>query len=225
MEVDPEGIVWVTWSGRGASRIGRLDARGWSSVGFPDMVGSQAVEAESFALGPHGVWMAWEGSQGAAGLLYFGEDRWRIVAPAPAPATGLDVGLDGTVWAYHVVDPTLRVLYRLSSHPMALPTDESMFPDAPIPHGLEGRFMQVGPDGSLWLTPAVAEPGTGETTCDGLARFDGTTWTHVLRDTCVRSFDIGPDGAAFVLASQPCPRGCAFVAVDLFVIDPDLASS
>lgn len=224
VEVDTDGMVWVAWSGRGASRIGRLDARGWSSVGFPDMVGSQAADAESFALGPHGVWLAYEGTHGAAWLLYFGEDRWRIVAPTPAPAAGLDVGLDGTVWAYHVMDPTLRVLYRLSSHPMALPTVEATFTDAPIPHGLDERFMQAGPDGSAWLTPGDPGLGATETACDGLARFDGETWTHYLRGTCVRSFDIGPDGAAFVLASQPCPQGCAFDAVDLFVISPEPVS-
>src|SRR3954452_15085411 len=61
------------------------------------------------------------------------------------------------------------------------------------------RFLRAAPDGSVWRTPGDGpEPlERAPWGCNGLARFDGTTWSRYLAGTCIYSLDVAPDGTAW----------------------------
>jgi hypothetical protein len=64
------------------------------------------------------------------------------------------------------------------------------------------RFLRAAPDGSVWLTPGDGPEALERAPwgCNGLARFDGTTWSRYLADTCIYSLDLAPDGTAWARA-------------------------
>ena len=57
-------------------------------------------------------------------------------------------------------------------------------------------LLSVAPDGSVWVN------GSDDFGCDGVAHYDGTTWTQCLHSLCVHDIDIGPDGNAWVRAND-----------------------
>lgn len=64
--------------------------------------------------------------------------------------------------------------------------------------------------------------------CDGVSRFDGTTWSHYLAGMCIFAMDITPDGTAWVQAaladtatSSESIVGDPVEPIQTFVIQPE----
>ncbi len=58
-------------------------------------------------------------------------------------------------------------------------------------------LLHAAPDGSLWMNGSTAN-----LYCDGVAHYDGTTWTSYLRGSCVHDLDISPDGGVWARADN-----------------------
>jgi hypothetical protein len=56
--------------------------------------------------------------------------------------------------------------------------------------------LRVAPNGAVWVNTA-----DDWTDCDGVASFDGASWTPYLQSYCVDDLDITPGGTVWVLAS------------------------
>ena len=82
----------------------------------------------------------------------------------------------------------------------------------------------VASDGSVWLRimhlgePTVPDWKSGDL-CDGLARFDGATWSTYLPDTCIIDIAPGPDGSVWVSAA-PAGQGGTHPGNPLYIIRP-----
>jgi hypothetical protein len=100
-----------------------------------------------------------------------------------------DVGPDGTLWMLWNYDRPHRSLARYDGSGWAI-FDEA---DGVRPWVADVR---VAPDGSAWVS--ATDPDEGR--CRGLGRFDGESWVSFLRDGCIDSYDIAPDGAVWVMA-------------------------
>ena len=66
------------------------------------------------------------------------------------------------------------------------------------------RFLRAAPDGSVWLTPG---DGPDPSRCNGLARFDGDTWSRYLAGTCIYALDVAPDGTAWAQGGTAWAQG------------------
>ena len=55
--------------------------------------------------------------------------------------------------------------------------------------------LVVGPDGSVWLRNSLDGKARW---CDGVARFDGATWSTYLPRVCVVDIEPAPDGSVLV---------------------------
>ena len=60
---------------------------------------------------------------------------------------------------------------------------------------LSNYLLDIAPDGTVWVNASAAP-----LECDGVASFDGTTWTRYLRGRCVHDLDIAHDGMVWVRA-------------------------
>jgi hypothetical protein len=69
----------------------------------------------------------------------------------------------------------------------------------------QGGFIRAAPDGSVWVSTTADRvgdpPNDWPPVCDGVAHFDGATWSHYLAGMCVLAIDITPDGTAWVQAA------------------------
>ncbi len=147
------------------------------------------------------------------------------MAMPPGLAGPFDVGSDGTMWLYQYVD--LPVPGRqsgggdepASEHlPFLIRVDPAgsmttFGAEDGVPQmiglyheGFRGNFegpLEVAPAGSVWLSPTSERRfGMGDGDCDGLARFDGVTWTRYLRDACIYAVDTAADGTLWVQAGE-----------------------
>jgi hypothetical protein len=112
------------------------------------------------------------------------------------------VGPDGTQWEHEWTDwPDYTLRAFDGSEWREWSADEL---------GSEGYwwlYADVAPDGSLWAIehqgwmpdPEDTSPDT-EPWCRGLMRFDGERLQRFADGTCADSFDIGPNGAVWLLA-------------------------
>ena len=91
----------------------------------------------------------------------------------------------------------------------------------------------VAPDGSLWVPSRLGvmdrDPDLGgghRNVCghgiDGVARFDGETWSRFLQGRCVEVMDIAADGSVWMLASKSDAR---FPLAHVYVITPEAAAA
>jgi hypothetical protein len=108
----------------------------------------------------------------------------------------LEVPLAG-VYGYHDPYPrtrTIDYLVHVEGGPMTIYTNDEGIPEMTIFYDWGPGFMSAAPDGSVWLTPGGGPEPWG---CDGLANFDGQTWTRYLRGICIYALDVAPDGTAW----------------------------
>ncbi len=218
--VTPDGEAWATVSDQSTCPD---DSAGPGCVGYSVAVsgasGSQLADGwqEVFGgeLAPHAPVVDFDGNVWLAGsqelkqgsridaLLKFDGSRWSVLeVPADAAPAAMgrsfDVALDGTVW--------LATSQRADGHHDGLARlDERGWTIFDSTDGVQpwgGQFwfatdyLRVAPDGSAWVNAADTAGG-----CDGVARFDASTWTPYLQGYCIDDFDIAPDGTAWVLAS------------------------
>ncbi len=210
--VGGDGTVWalgdrgLMWTFAGGD---------WESSDWADVYDGEAIElaatddGEAWLLG-----ISHLGDAAVPAFLHFDGSAWQVV-PSPDgayPYLTFDVGPDGTVWAGADTSMPSRSLARLDDSGWTVFTAA----DGVEPWGGHGqqmggrapRNLEVAPDGSAWVNAAG---------CDGVARFDGQTWTPYLAGSCISDFDIAPDGSVWVVArSQDGSSG-----VDTYVIRPE----
>ncbi|MFV2063371.1 MAG: hypothetical protein ACC726_07635, partial [Chloroflexota bacterium] len=208
VEIEPDSTVWAPSSRYSQSFLGRLDEDGSIISRYPRGIDRNKVDLDrrSFALAPDGtVWARYRDKRGADGFIRRRDGEWRVFAPfePPQEIDALDVGADGTLWALLTLSDSDRLsvaptLQRFAGDPVEGARGASVYSAADgLPPMALYRQLRAGPDGSVWLTPGQRNAETTVDRCDGLARFDGTTWTQYLRDTCIFAFDIAPDGTVW----------------------------
>jgi hypothetical protein len=147
-------------------------------------------------------WLARRSPPRGIAIYRYEGDAWEEV-DAPAAVAAISVGPDGTLWASLEGDdgwPSTR--YGRFDGDEWTEYDES--DGVPLSGGAfqaYAAFHQVGPDGSLWLTPRGDFDVTGHD-CDGIGRFDGETLDRYLPGTCIYAMDIAPDGSVWLQAGE-----------------------
>ena len=203
-----QGLMWT-----------RPGGEGFATSDWADVYEGEALELAASDDGA--AWLpglSFEGDIAVPTFLHFDGSAWQVV-PAPDgafPVLTFDVGPDGTVWAGADTSMPHRNLARLDDAGWTVFTGadgvpawghwQQMGPPSPIAE------LEVAPDGSPWLNAAG---------CNGLARFDGQTWTPYLAGSCISDFDIAPDGTVWAVArSQEGSAG-----VDTYVIRPEVVAT
>jgi len=231
--IGPDGTVWVTRMNEGkycpliteggecaGGFLVRLEEDGslTSIEGWADVHDGDAYPYP-LAVSPDGdVWLIGVGRPGdpeAEALLRFDGTEWEAF-PLPEgflnhpPDSALDFGPDGMLWVhaggFASVEPDLA---RFDDPGWTLFT---------VPGGtrttVPGRdFLVVGDDGGFWL-PGKSSGGG----CDGVAHYDGTTWTDHLAGRCIVDLAIAPDGSVWLY-------GEAGTEGHLYVITPEAVSA
>jgi hypothetical protein len=219
-DLQPDGTVWVV----GGSTLERLEESGWVEAGVtqgwvsdlrvspvihefftrgyerPDaevevvlLVSGRGGELDHLGLfGPNGA------SYGPAGAL-------------PAKIIGLDMDARGDYWILQSLDiplagpgfadeypesETVTYLVHVAGGPRTVFAGQEGVPLPSSPSAL-----RAAPDGAVWMNTGT-EWSYGNAMCDGIARFDGTTWERYLRGSCVYAFDVAPDGAVWLQAGD-----------------------
>lgn len=211
LDLEPDGMVWATWTdtcgadpeGCVPTKVGRYDGRRWSVFDLPRMYD---YSGNQFAIGaPDEAWLCCRRNPARhadPGLLQLVGGRLRTTGPSMAELENdmsvlLDASDDGTLW----VRRSSRALDRLDDGGWTTFAEADGVP----PLGwVEPTFsLRAAPDGSVWITPSVSTGSPDdELKCDGVAHFDGATWTRYLRDTCIFSMDVAPDGALWLQGAK-----------------------
>ena len=223
LAVQDDGTVWFL----GRDSLGK-DYLGWVPPGGePDGSGGADVYDGSvvpWALVASSDGAAWlmgrrEGSLDTDVFLRFDGTTWEVF-PAPegiklGMGSPFDVGPGGALWTAGDAYGPHESLARLDDEGWTIFTEA----DGVEPWGRAWLHPQ-GPrqDRSRWQ--CVGERHDRTSTCDGLARFDGETWTSFLSGRCVSDLDFAPDGSLWVVAREP-----DFTSeVDTYVITPEAAA-
>ncbi len=218
VEVGPDDTIWAAWNeNRRRNHLdvfaARLDAGGWRNLEalprvMPGPLDALVVSRDGTVL------MQSQRNAKPEGL-------WRLVVDPRGPALGhwepleapnnfheMVASSEGTVWG----STSPNAIARLDDDGWT-EWDLAEMTDPVAPRYLGGgRTLAVSDDGSVWLKARRDEDTSG---CNGIYDFDGTAWSHFLRELCVRSVDISPDGLVWLRAGGPDGP------VDLYVIRPD----
>ncbi len=249
-DMQPDGTVWAT----DGSTLERFNGTGWVEVGdvggdagprVSDLWVSPVVHdffAQSYERPDAEVEVLLlmdedEGCPGCELWLGFPQAGGGSYGPAGALSIGLgpvDMGVHGDYWIYQQTMVPLAGQGLADGEASSLPTpylvhveggpttiyssDEGVPLMGPRTHSWS--FLQTAADGSVWLTPDVEDPAS----CEGIARFDGTTLARHLRDVCVYAFDIAPDGSVWVQASGP-PTATGAGQIETYVITPEAVAA
>ncbi len=218
LAVGGDGTVWAV----GDHSLSWTPPEGWDNGSdWADVYGNDVT-----GLSVNDDGMAWllvfshEGEVAVGTLLRFDGTDWQVV-PSPdgidwssQPGRTFDVGPDGTLWTAGDLGQLHHSLARLDGSGWTVFTDADGVGPWGQPYVFQVRMavVEVAPDGGAWVN--VTNDG-GD--CDGLARFDGDTWTPYLAGRCISDFDIAPDGSVWAVArSQDGSSG-----VDTYVITPE----
>ena len=221
LEAQADGTLWLLGEGGGLVSVspdGIVEATSWRDV-YDGQVGGLVVtpEGDAWLMGTPEV-----GLNPVEVFLHFDGDDWEIVpvpdealrarvrvvpAPDDVPWGGsdemFDVGPDGTLWTVGDAHPSHQHLARYDGSGWTIFGDA----DGVRPWGSQRvgvwnspiETVRVAPDKSAWVNAT----GPGEWGCGGLGRFDGESWASYLRGLCIAYYDIAPDGAVWVVASEP----------------------
>ncbi|MGD8485006.1 MAG: hypothetical protein PVH07_00080 [Chloroflexota bacterium] len=232
MAVDDANHAW------GASRWGLLhvDAEGEELIAWPEDP-TREVATYTLDVSADGTAYVLAGSEEAdveSGfldtLLRYDGSRWVETAlPSPIsvffPGDGMGVGADGTVWVaadnHGDTDYMHHSLARLDASGWTVFTaDEGVEPWGGKPGFVPEETLAVSTDGSVWVDAAtLADDRWAE--CDGVARFDGRSWSQHLAGHCLVDIDFAPDGSAWVLAANDG----ALTEIHPYVITPEAATN
>jgi hypothetical protein len=244
IEVTSDGTVWAVWlDDSGSAVFGHLDADGWTMVGeWPShgevLVVSDRADVWALACG-------W----GFCKVHRFVDGAWREAEVSRQGGSFelllADVGVDGTFWgAYR--EGLIRfdgTEWTTFESPDWSRTDVSMRDVAEAEGGDEPDGLRlwgypqgephVAADGSLWVPTRLGvihfDPDLGvghRIVCgdgiDGVARFDGETWSRFLPGRCVEAMDIAADGSVWLLAKESDAR---FPVAHVYVITPEAVAA
>lgn len=225
LDIAPDGTVWASWVHASDDRehvIANYGPVGWQRIESVEVrpAGQRSLHATDDGV----VWLVGEGDNGW--LFRYVDGAWQQVEKPDFVA----VGADGTVWGIDdiVFDRDTRLL-RIDGDRW----QEFEWPRAangtPMDRVVTLEAAHAAPDGSLWLGLA-RDPRPGEATdprsgskCEGLARFDGTTWDRYLVDVCIRWVEVAPDGA--VLAGGRGTRDDPDIAAGGYLVRPRIAAA
>ena len=249
-DMQRDGSVWAT----DGSTLERFDGTGWVEVGdvgghagsgVSDLWVSPVIH-EYFASSyerPHAeveVLLLMDADDGCPGCelwLGFPEPGGGSYGPAGALSIGIgpvDMDVHGDYWISQQVrvpltgqgladsegsSATVPYLVHVEGGPTTVYSADEGVP-LMGPRTGSWSFLRAAADGSVWLTPDVEDPAS----CEGIARFDGTTLARYLADVCVYAFDIAPDGAVWIQASAP-PTATGVGHVNTYVITPEAAAA
>jgi hypothetical protein len=170
--VTHDDIRWLVADGGGLDFY-RDDGRGWERIDVSDLL--PAMPDDFPASGSHLV-RADVTPDGALWAYVIGTDLWTW---AEHPEARRLARFDGTTWTTWGPDdglPTLTFRFHEDS-------------------------ILASTDGTMWARPDDGE-ADGQPGCDGIASFDGETWTRYLEGRCIVDFDVAWDGAVWVLAGE-----------------------
>jgi len=240
IEVTSDGTVWAVWlDDQEGVVFGYLEADGWTMVGewpFDGGYLNVSDRGDVWAVIPPYDWGfskahrfvdgAWRNEEGGG----FEPGGWGFMTPA-------DVGVDGTFWGIreHALirfDGTEWTTFEPPDWSQPDVAMRQLADDGWVPDHLDGdRWGEphVAPDGSLWVPSQLGvyhrdgDLGGGhQVVCghgiDGVARFDGETWSRLLQGRCVEAMDIAADGSVWLLASKSDAR---YPLAHVFVITPE----
>ncbi len=226
LAVQDDGTAWFL----GRDSLGK-DYLGWVPPGGePDGSGGTDVYDGSivpWALVVSSDGAAWlmgrrEGSLDTDAFLRFDGTAWEVFPAPEGIELGLgspfDVGPGGALWTAGDALGRHESLARLDDEGWTIFTEaDGVEPWGQQPLGyVPTDLVKIAPDGSAWVNATDAVTPT----CDGLARFDGETWTSFLSGRCVSDLDFAPDGSLWVVVREP-----DFTSeVDTYVITPEAAA-
>ncbi|CAN5816748.1 hypothetical protein BH23CHL8_BH23CHL8_03180 [soil metagenome] len=227
IEIEPDGTVWATrWrtvppDGSELAGLARKDVTGWGTLALRKAQGSYGDQL--VVTGRDEVWVCCKGKAWGEQqrLVGFDGGRRRVLDdPAPGRADApmlIDSALDGSLWMRRNSSTLAR--HRLDGWRVFTAGE-----DGPIMGWSqeEGGFLRASPDGGVWVTVSTGKQ-SGNFDCDGLARFDGTTWSRYLPMACIFAIDIAADGTAWVQAARMDPRisqGLPLEPVQTYAIRP-----
>jgi hypothetical protein len=229
-ELHPDGSTWIAVDSR-------VDAGDWDELGGVVVSGGGSGAFAISPLGPRDSdadYVGWlVDGQGSLQQLEFDSSGRGSSDPGTTTdgsAVAVGYGNDGSSWVHLRFDlPVMTgdTLTTESRYFLAHFRDSSQGgdPDATYESEVTSRFLlefkgrvngdhlAVAPDGSVWLASD-----------DGLARFDGQTWTWPIRGRIVEGFDIAPDGTVWAQANDvldPRLEDEEDATINTYVITPE----
>ncbi len=238
--VQPDGTAWAAMypSFRNPLAVARYRDGKWttysSARGLPRVTRKWDPDVTGITSTPDGsVWVGVSayGARRPGGLLRFDGKSWKVVRPlgrgVDARVEALDAAPDGSLWVYLSTTGAKRAggdegptshLARFDGKEWKLYGEADGVPPLGPRYAAGGTsraFMEVGPDGTVWLTPV------SNFDCHRLVAFDGSSSTTYLGDgACIRELAVGPDGAAWVAAEWVPSYGPKSWNTGLVVIRP-----
>lgn len=231
MAVDGDNQAWA------ASQLGllRVGAEGETLIAWPDdptrrvSPGTLDASADGIPYVLSGPVYTDPDSGSLDTLLRYDGTRWIETAlPTPIsvffPGGGMGVGADGTVWVagddHGDTDYMHHSLARLDGSEWTIFTaDDGVKPWGGKKGFVPGEMLGVSSDGSVWVDAGTLEEEGWWAGCDGIARFDGVTWSQYLSGRCLSDIDFAPDGSAWVLADGDVSP------VEAYVITPEATAT
>jgi len=210
--VHPDGTVWQVAEQTGHhayTRVQHLGTDTWTTYaigdGLPDPgCTMDCGESWQIEITPDGmVWLAVTDG----GLLRFDGTDWEVVRPLGGDEDHTVVGLlgdrSGVLWA------------KIETGHLARFDGQAweVFSDVPA-----GYLHAADPDGNLWVSSySERDHDIAGDRCDGVRRFDRSTWTTFLPGMCVADIDIASDGSVWMRV--PSYRG------GIYVITPEVVAA
>ncbi len=234
--LQPDGTVWALreTDRPGGGRFLRLEGDSWTRLPKHPADKPKANNIRSWDVAPDGA--LWLRRKTAVSRLT--DDGWMPVAGLPG--YGFVIGSDGAVRTLALGGESI-VIRSLKEN------GDKQRLEVPLPvGGTTSAWWNpgvLGPDGSLWASFKTEQPCgvmcSHLVSCDGLGRFDGTTWRRFLTDRCVQEIDIDVDGNVWVRAASTSDGdvvtledgtelqtlGLARDSIETYVITPDAASA
>ena len=227
----PDGTLWAL----GKDHVARLDADGWtefrSNVPFQSVLGfwvspviNDQVRLNTLPDAQVELLVYSYAECAGCGLdLQFlnGRDTADGLSRAVhADIDGVDMDAHGDFWVHQGLEvpgvgvdaesrPVPYLVHVENGRDATVYSAEAGVPTLKtVSEGFRG-FVRAAPDGSVWLSPAG----------DGIARFDGRSWTRYLSGTSMYAIDIGTDGSVW-LQAQGLPGGDRPDDVHTYLIPP-----
>ena len=234
--VSDRGEVWaIGWAAGLRSReMQHLVDGTWRTYEGLDDLQWRAGGAQDSAIGADGT--LWGATKRGA-LFRFDGTEWMTFGPPDWMLPDwMPTDLEG--WTL-VEDEWVPVsMAELRAWHEEYPDRESHYPEQDLWPSLLWGELHVAADGSVWVAARLGEQWWGvswwqddsavfdrpicERGIDGVAHFDGVTWSRFLQGHCIESMDIAADGSVWLLAAESGARtDQPFIRTQTYVITPE----